>query len=83
MTHCFIATMMALLLGKCCHIVHVSLAQTDGSRKVPSPDYTAGMVEQYSQDWQRAPQSLTQCGAWHYHFARERLPSSDSGSLSF
>jgi len=58
------------------HAVHLSLAQADGSQKMPNVDHTVGAVGQSSQDWQRVPWSPNWYRAWCYHIARERLSSS-------
>ena len=61
------------------HALHLSSARTDGSQKVPNPDYTVGVVGQSSQDWQRAPMSSNWHRAWRYHCL---LLWPDSGILS-
>ena len=47
----------------------------DGSQKVPDLDSVVGVVGQSSQGWQCPPLTSNWYGAWHYHVARERLPS--------
>jgi len=83
-------TTVLQLLWQCCylviaaHAIHISLAQTDGSQKMPSLDYTLGVVGQSRQDRQRASWSSNWYGAWHYCIQEKGclLIWTDSGSVS-
>ena len=73
-THCFTAATTATLLGgNTAHPVHVSLAQTERSKKVL---YIVAVVEQSRQGQQCVPPYSNWHGAWQYGVAGERLFSS-------